>query len=291
MMTLEEMKAKQAADLAKLEREHALATLAPVPPKSVQLTSAGLGHWISYRVPTLWDALDLARKFQPVAFYQFKGTYTRFVPAVLNTGKDEGELIGGPYFAKLDVSQGEGFGPTVYLAWFAFLGDDICMIRAELEREGFGGHGFGQYSASFQRNERGRSRRLEGQRYIRGDFRANGTLSAFFDKVTYWGSGSEESAHIQYAITADAVADDESIDWTDAGLRLENVAEAMHGPRPRYRFKFDSKSMTGRIIRLEDGKESEPLDKESSWTLRNAVQYGGGRDELDAAGDAVEWSE
>lgn len=290
MMTLEEMKAKQAADLAKLEREHALASLAPVPPRSVQLTSGGLGHWVSYRVPSLWEALDLARKFQPVAFYQFKGRYTRFVPAVLNTGKDEGELMGGPYFAKLDVSQGEGFGPTVYLAWFAFIGDDICMIRAELEREGFGGSGFGQYSAAFVAHPHGQSRRLDGQRYINGDFRQNNRLGAAFDKVTKWGSGSREGAHFQYAIMADAVADDESIDWTEAGLRLENVAEQMHGPRPRYRFKFDSDKMTGRIVRLEDGKESPELDKDSAWKLYNATRYGG-RDELDAAGDAVEWSE
>jgi hypothetical protein len=291
MKTLEQLKQEQADALDKLQREHALANLAPVPPRSVQLTTAGLGHWLSYRCADLWEALDLMRRFQPVAFYQFKKTFSRFGPAALNVGKDAGEEQGGPYVAKLDVSQGEGFGPSVYLAWFARIGEELCMIRAELEREGYGPSSWSQFGASFQAHSSGPDRMLDGNghRYISGTFRQNGTLGALFDHVIKWGSGSRESAHYQYSIMCDSVQADESADWIDAGLRLENIADAMHGPRRRYRFDFNSDSMTGVIVRLADGKKSAPLSKEDSWKLYESSRYGYNREQLDAVGDAVEF--
>lgn len=227
MKTVEQLKQEQAAELAKLEREHALAALCPVPPKRVQITTASLGHWIIYEAPTLWAALDIMASYEPIPFYAFKGTFLRFVPESLNVGRDKGESDGVPYVAQIRVSQGEGFGPTVDFKFFALVGADVCEIHCKLQ-DGFRNQ-FGQYAAPFAAMPNGHSRRLEGQRYINGEWRANGNLSGLFDKVTKWGTGSQESAEYSYAIVADSI---DPMTWTDARLRLENVAQVMHGDKP-----------------------------------------------------------
>lgn len=232
MKTLAELKAEQAKERAKLKAEHALASAAPVPPLRVQLTSGGLGHWLSYEVATLWDALDIMAKYQPVPFYGYKKTFTRFVPAALNVGRDAGDEIGGPYVAKIEVSQGEGFGPSAYFAFFAIVGDKICMVRISLGHADYGPARCGSYGAHFQARPGGSGEILEGRRYISGDWRANNTLSGMTDKVTKWGTGCARSVNFGYAIMADCENPDGTAALIDARLRLENLAEAMHGPRP-----------------------------------------------------------
>lgn len=284
MQTLEEMKAKHAAELENLEREHALAALAPVPPLQVQLTSATLGEWLIYERPTLWGALDLMRQFEPIPFYEFKKSFTRFVPAPLNVGRDAGEERSGPYVAKIKVNQGEGFGPAVEFCFFVMLGETICEVHCNL-RDKWRDQ-FGQYRAPFHAHSGGRSRMLAGNRYIAGDFRANPKLSGMMDKTTHWGSGSQEAASFSYAISADSVEGDGPCEWRDAGLRLENIAEAMHGPRPRYRFEFNQVAMSARFVRLEDGATSPEIKGDEAWRLYNLDRYHQSA-ELNAAADAL----
>lgn len=279
MQTLEELKAKQAAEFAKLERETALALLCPVPPARVMDTSTkSLGEaWITYKVSSLWEALDVMRQFQPVPFYEFKKTFTRYVPAALNVGRDAGDEKSGPYVAKIDTSQGEGYGPTVEMCFFALVGDAICKIRCDQVSK-WGAASWHSYGARFQTHSGGRSRQLDGNRYIHGDFRPNAKLSGMMDKVTQWGAGCDKSASFTYAISAD----DEAGAWLDAGLRLENIAEAMHGPRPLYRFDFDSQGGTGIITRLADNTTSPRFSGDEAWKLYNVDRYGR-RDEIEAA--------
>lgn len=230
METIEQMQAKHAAELEKLTRSHALAALAPVPPLRVQLTTAKLGDWLTYERANLWEALDLLAQFEPIPFYEFKKTFTRFVPASLNIGRDAGEERSGPYVAKIKVDQGEGFGPSVDFCFFVKLGETICEIHCRLRR-GYDER-FGQYGASFQAHSGGRSRLLQGNKYVAGDFRANTKLSGMMDKTTLWGSGSASACSFSYAIAADSSSEgDTPCDWKDAGLRLANIAEAMHGAR------------------------------------------------------------
>lgn len=234
METLEQMEAKHAQALEKLRREHALAALAPVPPARVTITSGTLGHWITYKVSSLWEAIDLMRKFKPIPFYEFKRTFTRFVPVELNVGKDAGEEKSGPYVAKIKTSQGEGFGPSPEFCFFVKLGETICEIHCNFEGEHFARYGqyatrFGQYAAGFTAHANGPVKQLQGQRYISGSFRPNTNLAAMMDKTTKWGSGSDTGCSFSYAISADDA--ENPCGWLDAGLRLESLAEAMHGAR------------------------------------------------------------
>lgn len=225
MKSLDEMKREQAAALAKLEAEHAIASAAPLPPKSVMLTSVPEKAWVSYEAESLWHALDILDAFQPLAMRKYKGTYTRFQPDALPDAK-RGEEVAAPFLAALDVSQGEGFGPTVTLFFFARLGADICKIRVQL-RSGYNDR-FGQYGATFQPDARGSGKRLD----HRGHWNANGTLNGMADSSIKWGSGDEKGAHYCYYVMADNESEDGTAESADHGRpTLENIAHAMHGER------------------------------------------------------------
>lgn len=230
MQSLDDLKKKFDADVARVNAEHALANLAPVMPRMVQINPS-LPNWLSYSAPTLWEALDIVRKFQPVEFRQYKKTFTRFTPPAFNIGRDAGEEVGGPFAVEIDVSQGEGFGPCVTLGFYALVGDTVCKIRVALEREGYGPSAWWQYGAAFSAHDRGRSRRLDGQRLIAGDFRANNSLSAMLDTSIKWGTGDERSAHFAYYLVADMEPDAEggAIEWTHAEGQLINLAREFHG--------------------------------------------------------------
>lgn len=283
MDTIENLKAKFDRDVARVTAEKALADLAPVFPKSVQLTSGTLPHWISYERVNLWEALALMRKFEPVEFREYKGHYTRFTHSSLNVGKDAGEERSGPYVAEIDVSQGSGYGPTVTFSFFAVVGDSVCKIKVELRPAGYGPAQWGQYAAPFQRSERGRSRRQEGQRLINGEFVANGNLSGSLDKYTKWATGSDDNAHFTYYIMADAEADTAAgpVDWLDAGLRLENLARTMHGEHEPEKLVVSRQSSvkrengTGELLEMADGSRwFHPYSGGAPYCERKAQEPG-----------------
>jgi hypothetical protein len=285
MKTVEQMRAEHAAALAKLEAEHAIAALAPIAPNSAMLTGCGEKAWLSYKVESLWQALDVMKAFRPLACYKFKGTYTRVEPPALNEARtrDKGEEVDGPYLATIGVSQGEGFGPCVSFGFFVLLGADICKVKCDLGR-GYS-DSFGLYGARFQAETRGQSRLLEGQRYIAGDFRANGKLSSYADLTQKYGTGSREAAQFAYSFSSDT-DDDGLASWeTDAIYRLENLARDMHGEKPRYRYDFDSRSGTGVLVRLEDNKTSLRYTGGDA----NQLRYKAG-EALNAEGDSAEFS-
>lgn len=233
MQTPEELKAEYEKKLATLTAERDIAALCPIPPKRVMLVGTGEKAWITYEAADSWAALDIMAAFQPIAFYKFKGTFTRYEPEAINDKRtrDKGESDDTPLVAKFDVDHGEGFGPTVSLDFFAYLGADICKVRIDLRPAGYGPASWWSYGPQFVRNDRGQSRRLDGNRYIHGDFRPNPKLAGMTDHYVKWGTGSAESSRYTYALCADYANADYSADWTDARLRLENIALAMHGER------------------------------------------------------------
>lgn len=261
MQDIEKLKAEFDAKLERARAENAIGSLAPIPPHSAMLTGTGEKAWLSYRVPSLWHALDVMKHFQPLACYKFKGTYTRVEPPAINDKrtKEKGEEVDGPYLGVIDVSQGEGFGPSVDFSFFVKLGDDICRIKCNLERGNYGGSGFGQYGATFQPNERGQGKRLDGaDRYRRGEWRENGKLRAYADSSIKWGTGDDKSARFSYHFASDT-DDDGLASWeTDAIYRLENLARDMHGERAalivsdRYGKRED---VEGKFLVMGDGAE------------------------------------
>lgn len=223
MKTIEQLNAEHAANLAKLEAEHNIAARALIQPDRCMVVKLSEKAWLTYKVESLWQAIAVMQKFEPLPFNEYKGTFTRFEPEPVNR---EGECKSGPYIAQIRVHHGEGFGPCVKMFFFVQLGEDICKVICDLQR-GYDST-FWQYGAHFVANDRGRKRQLNGKRYIAGDYIANRQLSAMMDKVTTWGTGCDKSAEHSYSI----MADNESGDWLDARLRLENLASLMHGDKP-----------------------------------------------------------
>jgi hypothetical protein len=201
MQTMAELIAKQEAERAKLEKQHAIALLCPVPPKSVQLTSGGLATWISYETESLVDALALAERLGDVLpFWQYKGTFTRFQPEGLATEKS-GEQVAGPFAFSLDVSQGDGFGPSAKLkAFYRLSSGEIVQAHIDLRPAGYGPAAWHNFRASPVYRSSGWGNR---ETRIIDDWRANNSLSAMSDKLTKWGTGDKKSAHFEYHFAAD----------------------------------------------------------------------------------------
>jgi hypothetical protein len=223
MQTLDELKA-----IAKLEAEHGIANLCPLPPKSVMLTGCGERAWITYEAPTMWAALDILTKFKPLAFYKYKGTFTSYKPESVHLAskRPEGEHDGTPYFVGIETNQGQGFGPDALLFFFVRLGEDVCKVRVQL-KEGYTSAGYGYAATYFP------PRKLDRRTVQPGHFNPNGNLSGMCDTYTRWATGDDKAANFTYAIAADGYPeDDETCEGYDATLRLENIAGTCHGERP-----------------------------------------------------------
>lgn len=233
-----ELLAKQAKERETMEAEHAIAVLAPIPPRRVMLVSLPEKAWLTYEAESLWGALDIMAKFQPLALGQFKGTYHRIEPAEMNAARkerDRGEEKDGPFLCEIDVSQGEGFGPGATLQFYARLREHVCKVKVDLKPAGYGPACWHNYGAQFVRNDRGQGERMGDRRaYIRGDWQANNKLSAMSDGSTKWATGCTRSAHYTYRFKADYDDDSTGVaGWDlDACYRLENLAREMHGERP-----------------------------------------------------------
>lgn len=196
--------AKHAAARAQLEAEHAVAGRATVPPVRVQLTSGGLATWLTYQADDLAAALAIMAAAPIVPAYAYKGTFTRIQPETLATDKS-GDVVAGPFAASLDVSQGEGFGPSAKLRFFVMAGDDLCEAHVDIGPRYSAGAAW-RWGAGFTRDPRGRGKgRDDYGREVRGEWRQNTTLAAMSDHLIRWGSGADTSAHFQYFWMADTV--------------------------------------------------------------------------------------
>lgn len=223
MKTLEEMKAEQAKALAKLEAEHALAALAPVPPDSVQLSPKSTRPpWIVYRKKPLSAALAILAAYTVAPFNRYRGTFTQLTPP--GTCED-GEEVGGPFAVALDVSQGEGFGPSATLYFFAPVGDGLARIVIDIDGPDYIG-GFSALAAGRQPIMGGRF----GNEVIGYTFTANQALNGLADSFVHWGGGSKKDAHFTYLFQADSEEPAPAEEMTHALGQLRNLRDEFQPP-------------------------------------------------------------
>lgn len=222
MKTLAALDAAHAAAREKLAAELDTAARAVVPPHRAQKTAGGLPTWLHYKAPTLADALAIMAAAPVVPAYAYKSTFTRIQPESLADDKS-GEAVAGPFAASLDVSQGEGFGPGAKLRFFVMAGEELCEAHVSIEGPGYGPPCHWQWGATFTRDSRGMSKRLDGNgdRYVRGTYFPNTALAAMSDHRIKW-HGGDAGAHFQYFWQADTV--DGGADH--ASEQLRTIAEA-----------------------------------------------------------------
>ena len=206
MKTLETLKSEQAAAIAKLEAEHALAALAPAVP---DYTAPGKGRrpgWIVYRKRSLSQALELAALFSEVLpIYKHRGTFLELVPD--GCADPKAEEIGGPFACYLDVNQGKGYGPSAQLTFFAAVADPALEPQRRLVKVSIDIDGpdyIGGFSALG-------SSRVPVKTNNRGDVTEwrvgpNGALAGLSDSYVMWGTGSKDDSRFSYLFCADTEA-------------------------------------------------------------------------------------
>lgn len=193
MKTIEQLKAQQAAELAALEREIAVAAQCPIPPASVRETHTDC-PWVIYKAPSLVQALDIMTALPIVPIWQYRGTFTQFMPEECAGDKD-GDIVGGPYAVGMRVSQGRGYGPCPRLQFFWRLECGLVQVTVDLEPENGPGH-FWQFGAApIMRGPRGHEEVAE--------YKANNKLYASADNYVKWVTGSSDSAAFSYHWIAD----------------------------------------------------------------------------------------
>lgn len=199
MKNINQLREEHAAQIAKLEREIAIAGAMPIAPDSVMAT--GREAWVMYRGrKTLMAALDVFRAFQIVPFEVWRNSCTSLRPyATLSEKEKESHSTdGATYAVSLEVNQGEGFGPNAELIFYAQT--DAGIVRVSVK---FGNCYIGmasQLSAKFDSVK-------HGNRVIRIESKPNTECRALSDYLIKWSTGGnmlERSARFDYLFCADS---------------------------------------------------------------------------------------
>lgn len=187
MKTIEQLKAEQAADLAKLEREHATATALAVVPDHV-MDCGKRAPWVSYKRNTMREALAVfdayASTSRIVNMEYAKGTFTHVCPPSERTNERNPVEVRGDYCAFISVRQGERFGPSVEVVFYAeSTAGKMVRVCVKLEPQGWV-HGMHQWRATARERRNARTGRVE-ERH----FEPNTLLRAHSDKFISYASG------------------------------------------------------------------------------------------------------
>lgn len=219
MKTIEQLNAEHAKALLVLNNEIAIANACPVPPNSVMSFSPN--SWVSYKAESMLEAIEVFKAFKKVNMEHRKGTYTTLQPFSTKYEKAEHK---GDYAAFLDVSEGEGFGPTVKLIFFADIGLQVVRVNIEVGKYNSGY----KYRASIREVRDNRTKRILSRTYEN-----NAALNGYADSVISYSSCDygpiKKSAQKCYLFVAD---DGESC--TEFGHvigQLENIAAEFEGAR------------------------------------------------------------
>lgn len=225
MKSIADLNAEHAAAVAKLEAEHALASLMPAAPDSVQLGKGRRPSWIVYRKRSLSAALELMQLFHCVPLYRFKGTFTELTPD--GCADEKAEEVGGPFACSLDVSHSGGeFGPSATLFFYAGVADPALAPQSRLVRiviDIDGPDYIGGFSAlSASRQPVAWDRRGNVTEWRVGPCAA---LAGLADSYVQWGGGGKNDWRFSYLFCADQEAAAPMADNSHALGQLRNLRD------------------------------------------------------------------
>src|SRR5574337_202605 len=201
MESFDELRARHARELDALNRRHAIANACPIPPGMVTSETAR-APWVSYTVPTLADACNIMRAFTVIPSELWRSGCTMVAPESTMSERDKsryGEPTSGPWACWIDVSSGEGFGPSARLVFYAELPTGPVRVNVDFGR---GYIGTCPPLAPVWQISRGAS----GKIYAKSA-RPNPELHSASDDYVNWSSGDlgpiKESARHSYLFCAD----------------------------------------------------------------------------------------
>jgi hypothetical protein len=201
MKTIEQLDAEHAKAHAKLEWERAFAKTLPLPPDHV-MQCPRLAPWATYKVQTLSEAIKVFETFAKQGMVQnmehAEGTFTHVCPPSERGYRDK-VTHKGDYCVAIRVSQGEGYGPTVELSFYAETSTGLCHVHARLEQN------VPRLGAHVEERRDGRGR-LASRTFHRND-----VLNGYSDESISFASGDygpiKTGADIRYLWIADDGAD------------------------------------------------------------------------------------
>ena len=130
MQTVEQLRVQQEIEMKQLVRQHEIANLMPVPPKTVQITSSpSMADWVIYDVKGLEEAIALFEQFVIVPFYRRDNLLRprQYLPKDVEPS--------GPFSVRLDAefNADQNYGTSLELAWFTRVNDQVFEIKCRVE--------------------------------------------------------------------------------------------------------------------------------------------------------------
>lgn len=204
MQTIEQLQAKQAATMARLEKELAVAKLLPAVPHYVD-ASANMGWPLaSYKVKGIRGAIAMLKAFTVVPFTEYRDGCTRLQP-VQFVPESKRDTHAGQWALAIGVNTDFvstcNAGTDVRIRFFARVeGLDVVNIWLDVEGPNYIGS-FQALAADCQMRNTGRFG--HGRTVVAGSVRPNAAMNRATDKFIQWSTGTPERANIDYLVRAD----------------------------------------------------------------------------------------
>lgn len=206
MQSIDDLKAKQAQELAKLEAEHKFAALLPFEPSYIALSCATGTPRVSFKVEGLGGALEALKAFTVVPFTEYRNGGLHLKPVALCEGADpdrHSDQWAVSLVAETDFLSHLGYPlTTVKLKFFARVPGVIetnGIVRVTLDIQGpdhIGG--FNALAATCAFTGKGSGRHIE-----RNSKAPNLALNGYCDRVISYGGMGDNRAYYVYLIHSD----------------------------------------------------------------------------------------
>lgn len=230
MQSIEELKAKQAQELADLEAKHKFTALLPFAPSYLAIKAATGTPRASFKVKGLGGALEALKAFTIVPFTEYRDGALHLKPVALCKGADpdkHSDQWGASFVAETDFLSHLGYPhTTVKLKFFARVPgvietNGLVHITLDIQGPDYIG-GFNALGASCTFAGKGRARHV-----VRGSKAPNAAVNSYFDRVISYGGMAEDRAHYEYLICTDYADQDCSGDKELSHLygQLQNMAD------------------------------------------------------------------
>ena len=222
MRTMAQLEAEQAAAVAKLKKQHAVAACLPVAPDYVDASSAMGWPLATYKVEGLRGALEMLKRFTVVPFTEFRNGFLRLQPMQF-VPVEQRDKHAAQWALSIDVSTHFlshcGAGTTVRVKFFARVeGLDVVNVWLDVKGPGYIGS-FNALGATCKTRNTGNFG--HGTAVVPGSARPNAPLSGAADRVQAWGTGGDDWANHSYLVHTDLEGQD------TPGAELKHAVEVL----------------------------------------------------------------
>ncbi len=208
MKSLDEMKAQQAAELATLEKQHALASKLPVTPWFVLLPSKATGYpSASIKVQGIRGAIEALKAFTVVPFAEHRDGCLRLVPMeyVPEQARDK---VSAQWAFQLKVDTHFfshcGAGTNLKISFFARVSGASAADIVSITLDVTGPNYIGSFMALAARAQfRNSGAYGQGRAVVSGSKGPNVVLAAECGRVIDWATGGDDWANYSYLIATE----------------------------------------------------------------------------------------